>query len=218
MKRIISSVAFHPYRFLKVCRWFTLVGVLSVTIASVDPAASQSMDRNNPTRLTSNEISGLIGGNVGNGYYFTFFAGPGKIRLTLTLEGGKGMLTYSAVEMAVFNEKVRKIASASVTSISGRSAQRTLAVNFSRRERVLLRINVPEGNQGTAKYRLRLSGAIELAQATGDALGDVARVGESSRKNSADCLPKHGTLVIKLKDGSRKIIDLGEAETVTIVP
>ena len=215
MKRIMGSIAFHPYPLMKVCRWFTLVGVLLITIASVDSATSQSTDRNNPTRLTSNEISGLIGGNLGDSYYYTFFGGPGKIKLTLTLEGGKGMLTYNAIEIEVFNEKVRKIASASVTSISGRSAQRTLPVNFSRRERVLLRINVPEGNQVSAKYRLRLSGAIEVPQGT---RGDVAGVGESSRKDSGDCLPKQGTLVIKMKDGSRKVIDLGETETVTIVP
>ena len=203
MKRIMGSIAFHPYPLMNVWRWFTLVGVLLIMIASVDSATAQSMDRKNPTRLTSNEISGLIGGNLGDSYYYTFIAGPGKIRLTLTLEGEKGMLTYNAIEIEVFNEKVRKIASASVTSISGRSAQRTLPVNFSRRERVLLRINVPDGNQVAAKYRLRLSGAIEVAQGTGAAI---------------DCVPKQGTLVIKMKDGSRKIIDLGETETVTIVP
>ena len=218
MKRIMGSIAFHRYLLMKGRRWFTLVGVLLITISSVDSATSQSMDRHNPTRLTSNEISGLIGGNLGDSYYYTFNAGPGKIRLTLTLEGGKGMLTYNAIEIEVFNEKVRKIAATSVTSISGRSEQRTLPVNFSGRERVLLRIYVPEGNQVSAKYRLRLRGAIELAQGTGDPIGATTAVGERPRKESSNCVPKQGTMVIKMKDGSRKVIDLGEAETVTIVP
>jgi hypothetical protein len=218
MKRIMGSMEIHPYPLMKVTRWLILVGALLITIASVDSATAQSTDRKNPTRLTSNEVSGLIGGNLGDSYYYTFIAGPGRIRLTLTIEGGKGMLTYNAIEIEVFNEKVRKIASASVTSISGRSAQRTLPVNFSRRERVLLRINVPEGNQVSAKYRLRLSGAIELAQGTGEANGNVAGVGERSRNESGNCVPKQGTLVIKMKDGSRRIIDLGETESVTIVP
>jgi hypothetical protein len=37
-------------------------------------------------------------------------------------------------------------------------------------------------------------------------------------QTSLDCLPKQGTLIIKMKDGSKKIIDLGEAETITVVP
>jgi hypothetical protein len=218
MKRIMGSIAFHPYKLVKISHWSTLVGVLLITIASADCATSQSKDRKNPTRLTSNEVSGLIGGNLGDSYYYSFIAGPGKIRLALNLEGGKGMLTYNVIEIEVFNEKMRKIASTSVTSISGRPAQRTLPVNFSRRERVLLRINVPEGNQGSAKYRLRLSGAVEVAQGTGDANRDMTGVGERSQKDIGNCVPKQGTLVIKMKDGSRKIIDLGETETVTIVP
>src|SRR4030095_11231232 len=109
MKKIMGSQAFHPYPLMRVCRWFTLVGVLFITIASADSANSQSMDRDNPTRLTSNEISGSIGGNLGDSYYFTFIAGPGKIKLSLTLEGEEGMLTYNAIEIEVFNEKVRKI-------------------------------------------------------------------------------------------------------------
>ncbi len=36
--------------------------------------------------------------------------------------------------------------------------------------------------------------------------------------NLEKCLPKQGTLIIKMKDGSKKIIDLSEAETVTVVP
>lgn len=37
-------------------------------------------------------------------------------------------------------------------------------------------------------------------------------------KKTDNCLPKRGTLIIKMKDGSKKIIDLSEAETITVVP
>jgi hypothetical protein len=36
--------------------------------------------------------------------------------------------------------------------------------------------------------------------------------------NLEKCLPRGGTLIIKMKDGSKKIIDLNEAETITVVP
>ena len=36
--------------------------------------------------------------------------------------------------------------------------------------------------------------------------------------NNLNCLPKQGTLIIKMKDGSKKIVDLSDAETVTVVP
>lgn len=36
--------------------------------------------------------------------------------------------------------------------------------------------------------------------------------------NSANCLPKRGTLIVKMKDGSKKMIDLSEAQAITVVP
>jgi hypothetical protein len=41
---------------------------------------------------------------------------------------------------------------------------------------------------------------------------------QGSKTDYLECLPKQGTLIVKMKDGSKKIIDLSEAETVTIVP
>jgi len=47
---------------------------------------------------------------------------------------------------------------------------------------------------------------------------DDSFASRAMNRPSADCLPKRGTLIIKMKNGSKKIIDLSEAETLTFVP
>ena len=60
---------------------------LFLTITSVGSANAQSKDRDNPTRLTSNVISGLTGPSYREDkYYFTFVAGPGELTITLSVE------------------------------------------------------------------------------------------------------------------------------------
>jgi hypothetical protein len=59
-------------------------------VASANAASAQSKDRANPTELTSNEISGLIDSDSrGNVYYYSFWAKPGEVVITLTVEPGR---------------------------------------------------------------------------------------------------------------------------------
>lgn len=53
-------------------------------------------------------------------------------------------------------------------------------------------------------------------KSSGGLAGD-ARTTTLAPTNELECLPKQGTLIIKMKGGSKKIIDLSEAATITVV-
>ncbi len=228
MKRIMAFAVSQLYSLVNSCRWLKVAGVLLMTIALVGSANAQSKDRENPTRLTSTVISGVIGDNLGDSYYYTFVAGPGEVTLTLTLEGNKSRISsINFMDFELFNENRRKLISRHV--IAARSnAQAVERINFSRRQRVLLLIRISDSNSGSAKYWLRLSGPVDVSQdmpSERDTVGGIGeetgiRVSPSKRVPEAkeSCLPKQGTLIVKMKDGSKKIIDLSEAETITVVP
>ena len=68
-------------------------------------------------------------------------------------------------------------------------------------------------------FRLRIGGAVEFGAKTNSFNAALAEAEAEERENKkGNCLPKQGTLIIKMKDGSKKIVDLSEAETVTVVP
>jgi hypothetical protein len=173
-------------------------------VLSVSSANSQSKDRSNPTRLTSNEISGPIGPDyLGDNYHYQFLAGPGEVTVRLSVESKAGV---NLVAFNLFDNDAREIGSGSVTSHSGRTEQIVKRFNITRRQRVLLRIIV-QASYGPGQYRVRLDGAVNFGQDT-----------PSSRDNidNPECLPKKGLLRVKMKDGSVRRIDLSEAEEITI--
>jgi hypothetical protein len=189
---------------------------LIVMAVTTNSAIAQSTDISNPTRLTSNEISGAFcSDNQGDNYFYSFTAGPGELVVTFSLKGA-GSLTTSQYSVAVLDENSKELGSKFITAGSRNSEQQVLRVNVSRKQDVLLRIRllaVPIGG-GTATYRVRISGAVSFNQQNEGV--DLSSFMEE--KKSGDCLPKQGTLIIRMKDGSKKIIDLSEAETVTVVP
>jgi hypothetical protein len=237
------TLAVSRLNALQRARWFTAVSVVLLLIASVGSANSQSRDRENPTHLASTEISGVIGDNLGESYYYTFVAGPGDVTLTLTLEGtgwARNRVNFMGVGFELFNEEDQRIRSGGVRAYTP-NARAVERIKFSRRQRVLLHVKISERSD-SAKYWLRLSGPVDIGQDVPIGSGGITGIGDtngvqdsinlglslpgggslplSGRAAEAkeSCLPKQGTLIVKMKDGSKKIIDLSEAETITIVP
>lgn len=64
-------------------------------------ANGQSKDRDNPTQLTSGEISGLIDSDTkGNVYYYSFTVNPGEVVITLSVESNPPITTYAPSSLA----------------------------------------------------------------------------------------------------------------------
>jgi hypothetical protein len=143
-------------------------------------------------------------------------AGPGEVSITLTVDPGKRVDSgiFTLVEFSLFDMNAEKIAGKRIqTSEIEGSKQAVARVEVTRRQLVVLSVHFIDGDLMKSvggKYRMRIDGAIELSQN-----GSAAPPTDTE---ASACLPKQGTLIIKMKDGSKKIIDLSEAETITVVP
>jgi len=203
-------------------RSLTYVMLVFLTILALPVAAyAQSRERLNPTKLTSKDISGVIGDNVGDIYYYSFEAGPGELTITLTVDPAKKRFNTCSVIFEVFNEDARSIGSGYLVASNGETGQTVEHINFSRRQKVTLKIKLPDTLSGlsgpsSGKYLLHLDGATHFGISSGVSLPDV----ESDTQNSdtPECLPKKGILRVKMKDGSIRRIDLSEAAEITIQP
>jgi hypothetical protein len=215
---------------------YAVVVCFLALVVSANVANAQSKDRDNPTRLPSNEISGVIDSDsIGNSYYYSFTANRGEVSITLTVESGRqvkyGDFTLSTVSFKLFNRQGEVVVDNGVATGPPDVKYYTAKTNVPQRQIMVLRVEIPSGMYNNAvggKYRIQINGAVEFHQSeatTGDPQLDEAirEAGRQSRISNEkagkpECLPKQGTLIIKMKDGSKKIIDLSEAETITVVP
>ncbi len=210
----------------KYCRCTWLVALLLfAVIASVGITNAQSKDQDHPTPITSTVISGepISPDSNGLNYYYSFVANRGDVTITLTAEASRDLVQ---VGFDLFDEKeVRLVHAAATTIVSSFSTHTTTGeavrtVTVKHRQRMVLRISIL--GAGFGKYRLRLSGSVDLAQGVDEkatpTIGGLNASNQVGQPKHIDCLTKHGTLIVKMKDGSKKIIDLSDADTVTIVP
>ena len=190
-----------------------------VVFANVANAQSTNIDQ--PTPITSNIVSGsLERGEKGRVYYYSVIAGPGEVNFTLSIGKSDGGIFQAGLTVLDENEVV--LTSVLATSYNG--GQGNKIVTLKRRQRIILQFGHTTFSDGGGDFRLRIGGAVEFGQkeSTGGISGyDTTEAALNSSKNQtkhSECLPKQGTLIIKMKDGSKKIIDLSEAETITVVP
>jgi len=112
----------------------------------------------------------------------------------------------------------------------------TLTSQFGDKWQVTLTVTIGDNQLTDGRYRLEarattMTGHFKIAELEDDddaqskpetvsnnSTGGVTFNLPNDKTGSSDCLPKQGTLIIKMKDGSKKIIDLSEAETITVVP
>lgn len=206
----------------------SIIFSLLVLIVLVNSTNAQSKDRDNPTQLTSGEISGLIDSDTkGSVFYYSFTVNPGEVVITLSVESNPPVNTsgYSfstkSIIFTLFDRNAEAISNRTASTFYGNGTGQAVGrVIITRRQTVVLGINIPEGvlNEGTGKYRVKVSGSVEFYRKGVD-LGEIVKeIKKEEASKNKDCLPKQGTLIIKMKDGSKKIIDLSEAETITLVP
>jgi hypothetical protein len=192
--------------------WLIILAlVLVVTLNS--NANAQSKDYDNPTKMTSNVVSEtLTPDKQGSKYYYSFVADPGEFTVTLTLESAQGNNIVSAT-LALFDDRdVRIGAERDVMAYSGSTQQVVEKFTVDHRQRLTVRVYVTPYNTGNGKYRLRVAGPIKFEESSDP--------NEQLREATADypeCIPKRGTLVLRMKDGSKKTINLSDVEKLFIL-
>jgi len=191
---------------------YTAIVTFFALVVLANVANAQSKDQDNPTPLASNVISDTPSPDKnGEAHYYSFVANPGDVIITLTVEATKGVVQ---VGFTVFDENEVRLADSYATS--GINPQAVEKIYVKRRQRIVLKVKT-QNTTGFGQYRLRIGGDVVFGEKP---TGGISGYDKTTTSTSAikECLPKQGTLIIKMKDGSKKIIDLSEAETVTVVP
>ena len=143
--------------------------------------------------------------------------------ITLTVEPGSQVgdsASITSVRFSVFDRNAEEVANKEAVTYPAKGTEQAVArIEVTRRQLMVLGITIPGGaffKTVGGKYRIRINGTVEIGKDNIGISDESLREYQNVRR--PDCLPKQGTLVVKMKDGSKKIIDLSEAETVTVVP
>ncbi len=130
-----------------------IVGSLILT-GSASAARAQSIDRDNPSPLTSNEVRGQgIGKNVE--YFYSFLAGPDEVILTSDVRA-KAYSTF--FETLLFNMDAQELGVIRYGPTM-RSERRVTRIQIAQQQPVLLQIAL---DSSAGDYLVRVSGAVQL--------------------------------------------------------
>lgn len=167
-------------------------------------AVAQSTDRNNPTPLRSNELNVDFSQDDPE-YFYSFIAGPGEVIFTLDVKGAPpgGGIPY----FHLFNTAGRQLDSFDKFAAGNASEKLVKRMSFARRQTIVMRVAKPIGS---GSYRLRISGAVRLANGSATGVGN-----ESAGRMD---LPTSGTLRIEMNNGSAQEYDLRRVRRVTVKP
>lgn len=142
-----------------------LVVTMLLLFASISPALGQrSEDRENPTPLTSKEVSDQLDGSEDE-YFYQFTAGPGTLRVTFEVKASN---TNAGAYLDLFNAKSRPVLSNVLAQGVDGSTERVVeSAQLSQRQTMTMRIKGikygSSGGQGT--YKILLDGAVSVAPA-----------------------------------------------------
>lgn len=78
MKLVMAFTASRLRAWAKSRRLLPAAGTPPAFVAPADPAHAPPRGKAGPPRLTSNQVAGLVGDNLGDSYYYTFVADPGE--------------------------------------------------------------------------------------------------------------------------------------------
>lgn len=142
----------------------TLIGIIVVASLSFGLSALpiQSSDRDHPTPLKSTEIVGLIGANEHQqDKYYTFFAGPGEVHVTLNVQTLPGKsFPVSGATVVLFGPDSKQVGKLFVQS-GGSDEQQETRFALSRRVPMLLRISPYDNGGSGGRYKIRFDGPID---------------------------------------------------------
>jgi len=175
--------------------------MLIATAGRAGAQSRESTDRDNPVRLASNEITGQFA--PGRDIYYTFVAGAGELTMTLDVYD----TNTANIDIYLYNRDAKEIGRQHWFNAGPVRSDKTIErINITRRQQVIMKISTSYVNDNSpGRFRLRLSGAIDVAQPE-----PAPGPGQSSNGG--------GTMRIIMKDGSTQDIDLNRVQRIIIVP
>ena len=189
-----------------------LIPVLSLllAIAAASVAVAQSGNRDHPTPLKSSELRGVLNSDGGE-FFYSFTAGPGDLTITVEVKSSGGTLAMP-FELLAANAADSilccEFAQAGETGETGRVVK---TVKIRSRHTVILHLTENQYGEGT--FLVRFSGAVTFPGGAEPAQGGrIGNDGAGSRMG----MPTNGTLLIMMRDGSTKEIDLSLVKELSV--
>jgi hypothetical protein len=114
--------------------FFRLINLSLLMALCAYSSQAQSTDRDNPTRLTTNEIRGQ-GTGVEVDYYYSFIAGPGEVTVTVDATAAKTPAAVANLLVQLFDSKANDLMRASV--ITNKTEREVKQAQVARRQEVV---------------------------------------------------------------------------------
>jgi hypothetical protein len=192
---------------------------LALILAFAGMASAQSSDRDNPTVLSSGEISGSLDNHNGESFY-SFTAGPGELTVTVDVtvnhrsdETQIGVLNYELLGRDASTSLLCCEFAQTGDSGTGRDVK---SVKLTKRQTVVL--HTTNGPVGGGTFRVRLSGANSFSGSTVGGSYDKNDRDRSNRDSEQISVPENGILHITMKNGTSQDIDLGRVRNISVRP
>ena len=196
-----------------------LVFGFALILALASIASAQSSDRDNPTALSSGEISGSLNNHNGESFY-SFTAGPGELTITVDVtvnhrsdETQIGVLNYELLGRDASTSILCCEFAQTGDSGTGRDVK---SVKLTRRQTVIL--HTTNGPVGGGTFRVRLSGANSFSGSTVRGGYDNNNRDRGTRDGEQISVPENGILHITMKNGTSQDIDLGRVRNISVRP
>jgi hypothetical protein len=193
--------------------FFAVILILFVTVS----VFSQSQDPDRPTPIISNEVTKNVSPSDTNQYFYSFVAGPGTLTITAEIKGAERsqVVWFKLLEKNGADE-IGNSSGYVQTGDGGNMTREIVNVKIDKRRTILLQVT-PQPLSEKAQYRFRLSGsAISDDQSKTDEKTVRPKDDDKRESGKSMKIPLRGILVIKMKNGSTKEIDLSLVREILI--
>ena len=198
-----------------------IFAILAIILAAAAASFAQSTDRDNPTPLSSGEISGSFIDHQrdhGKENFYSFIAGPGELTIVFDVKRqSQGDMATINFELLERNGSIALICCEYAQSGDGGSGRETARVKLTRLQTVVLHITNASVGGGT--FHIHIGGAASFGGTTiGGGYGDANDDDHANRGGDQITVPASGTLHIRMKNGTTQDIDLGLVRNVSVRP
>jgi hypothetical protein len=138
----------------------TAVSIVLAAVCAAAQAQTPSTDRDNPTPLTTNVITG-VGVNEKTEYFYSFAATPGDVKLLLEVTADK-KAAVSSVDIAVFDSDANSLLSTYANPDHGSSKHAAQTITIKSPQTLLLQVTV---SPGVNTFKISLSGSVNIEPA-----------------------------------------------------
>ena len=199
---------------------FLLLAILGLILTTA--ASAQSSDRDNPTPISSGDITGsFIDHQKDNDKenFYSFIAGPGELTITFDVKRrSQGDMASISFELLGRNgSSTALLCCEGAQSGEGGTGREIASVKLAKRQTMILHLT--NASVGGGSFHVRLSGATPFSGGSTDGAGnDNGDNGQGRGNRGGDpiSVPASGILHIRMKNGTSEDIDLSRVTNISV--